>query len=655
MAIINPMYKAIIFRITFNLILAMSITSGLFCQVNREDSFRKVIDQAGNNAGKVRQLLAFSEYLANNDANNHSRLELLSEAEAMASKMAYPYGQGKAYLLKGDYYFNNSEWEKSIQSYESTIQFAHLVKNIKQSNELLFGGLLNLAEVYNYNGDYVTALEHRLKALALVDSVAADASNKTKAYVSIANDFRHLNQRSKAIEYLEKAKPYLNDAADNFKLDYYYEYYQNLLLNGQLEESQAILATVDSGVIHYNLTDLQKIEFAGMAHKLHGMFQLNYNNNYEAAVDHFREYLNSSRQQNNQTHIAIALNKMGIAYDSLKQYREAITVFRESYEICVKEKIIDYGYKSAFELSTIYQKLGDFKNAYSYSEYAYNLKDTLSSTEKLRELNFLEAKYQSTRKEKEIARLEVSKALQKQTLLNTRFIIAMLVLVGMVILFFVYRYYHQKQLKEIEIRNKISQDLHDDIGATLSSINIYGELANKIIKDKPDHSKEMLSKISEQSKGLMARMSDVIWSMKPVEEEKNSFANRLKNYSSELLAPKEISCQFDIDESIGNKILNPITRKNMLLIVKEAMNNIAKYSSAQNANVSLLQEGKNIILSISDNGRGFSKPDTLNGNGLGNMQQRSKDLGGVCKISSEPEKGVCIICTFPITIFSNKG
>lgn len=633
----------------------MSITSGLFCQINREDSFRKAIDQADNNIGKVRQLLAFSEYLANSDANNHSRLEWLSRAESLSSSMSYTYGVGKSNLLKGDYYFNNSEWENSIHSYEMTIQLAKQIKNITQSNELLFSGLLNLAEVYNYNGDYVTALEHRLKALALVDSVVTDASNKTKAYVSISNDFRHLNQRSKAIEYLEKAKPYLKGARDNYKLEYYYEYYQNLLLNGQLAESQAILALVDSGVVHFNLTELQKIEFSGMAHKLHGLFQLNYDRNYVAAINHFMEYLKYSRQQNNQTHIAIALNKMGIAYDSLKQYREAIAAFRESYEICTREKIIDYGYKSAFELSTIYQKLGDFKNAYSYSEYAYNLKDTLSSTEKLRELNFLEAKYQSTRKEKEIATLEVSKALQKQTLSNTRFVIALLVLVGMIILFFVYRYYHQKQLKEIEIRNKISQDLHDDIGATLSSINIYGELAHKIMTDKPDHSKVMLGKISEQSKGLMARMSDVIWSMKPVEEEKNSFANRLKNYGSELLAPKEITCQFDIDESLGNRILNPVVRKNILLIVKEAMNNIAKYSSASKAKISLLQQNKNIVLTISDNGNGFSNPDAVNGNGLENMQKRSKDLRGICKIQSESGKGVSITCTFPITIFSDKG
>lgn len=637
------------------MILVLMPTTGLFSQENRKDSFRILINSAGNNLKKVQQILAFSEYLINNKAIDHECLELLSEAERLSVSAAFPYGIGKSNLLKGDYFFNNSQWEKSIESYESSIQSAKQVKDVKQSNELLFKGLLNLAEVYNYNGDYVTALDHRLKALALVDSIDADADNKIKAYISVSNDFRHLNQRTKAIEYLEKAKPYLEDARDNYKLDYYYEYYQNLLLNGQVEESKVVLAIVDSGVSHFNLTALQKLEFSGMAHKLHGFFELNYNRNYAGAVAHFSKYLEYSRLQHNQTHIAIALNKMGIAFDSLKQYQHAISAFKESYEICMKEKIIDYGYKSAYELSLIYKKLGDFKNAYTYSEYAYKLKDTLASTEKLTELNFLEAKYQSTRKEKEIARLEVNRALQKQALSNTRFLIALLVLVGMFILFFVYRYYHKKQLKEIEIRSKISKDLHDDIGATLSSIKIYGELAQNILENKPEHSKEMMGKVTDQANNLMGRMGDVIWSMKPVSEEKNSFTARLKNYGNELLVPKEIVCEYNIDETVGNKIINPVVRKNILLIVKEAMNNIAKYSEAGSAKVSLWKEDKSVLLTISDNGKGFSNPDVLNGNGLGNMRQRAKDLGGTCNILSEPGKGVCITCTFPIKIFSDKG
>lgn len=261
----------------------------------------------------------------------------------------------------------------------------------------------------------------------------------------------------------------------------------------------------------------------------------------------------------------------------------------------------------------------------------------------------------SVANEMRAASLELAEARHIQSLSNTRLILALVALGSMIVLFFLYRYYQQKRLKEIEIRNKISQDLHDDIGATLSSINIYGDLARSIFDKKPDQSKEMMGKISQQATGLMGRMSDVIWSMKPLEDDKNSFTNRLKKYSNELLTPKEISCEIDIDESVGNQIVNPVMRKNILLIIKEAMNNIAKYSGATKAVISLRQQGKTIVLSITDNGKGFTSPDAQQGNGLDNMRQRCKESGGECRIISEPNKGVSITCTFPDSIFSDKG
>ncbi len=251
--------------------------------------------------------------------------------------------------------------------------------------------------------------------------------------------------------------------------------------------------------------------------------------------------------------------------------------------------------------------------------------------------------------------LELVEIRHKQSLTNTRFILALVALGSMIFLFFLYRYYHIKRLKEIEIRNRISQDLHDDIGATLSSINIYGELAHNILDNKPDHSKEMLGKISDQAKSLMGRMSDVIWSMKPVEEENNSFTSRLKNYSSELLTPKDIICEFKIDETVSKKIINPIVRKNLLLIAKEAMNNITKYSQASMAVVGLLQKNDTIVLSIQDDGTGFTRPDPLQGNGLENIRQRCKQLKGSCEMLLERGKGVTIICTFPVAILSYTG
>jgi len=261
----------------------------------------------------------------------------------------------------------------------------------------------------------------------------------------------------------------------------------------------------------------------------------------------------------------------------------------------------------------------------------------------------------SVANEMRVANLEVAESRQKQSLSNTRLILALVALGSMVILFFLYRYYHKKRLKEIAIRNKISRDLHDDIGATLSSIKIYGELAHTVLDDKPAESKAMIGKITEQSKDLMQRMGDVIWSMKSADETNNSFTARVRNYSSELLAPKDISCEIDIDESMCSKISNPITRKHLLLIVKEALNNIAKYSSATEARINFKQENDKLVLQISDNGKGFSNPDNKSGNGLGNMRQRCEQCHGTFKIDSIPGKGVTVTAAFPIAIISYTG
>jgi signal transduction histidine kinase len=104
-----------------------------------------------------------------------------------------------------------------------------------------------------------------------------------------------------------------------------------------------------------------------------------------------------------------------------------------------------------------------------------------------------------------------------------------------------------------------------------------------------------------------------------------------------------------------SKISNPITRKHLLLIVKEALNNIAKYSGATEARINFRQENDKLVLLISDNGKGFSNPDNMSGNGLGNIRQRCEQCYGTFKIDSIPGKGVTVTAAFPIAIISYTG
>ncbi|MCY7422652.1 MAG: hypothetical protein LH478_13020 [Chitinophagaceae bacterium] len=148
-------------------------------------------------------------------------------------------------------------------------------------------------------------------------------------------------------------------------------------------------------------------------------------------------------------------------------------------------------------------------------------------------------------------------------------------------------------------------------------------------------------------------MSDIIWSLKPVEEGKYSIINRVKNYSQELLAVQGINAIFDIDEELDNRIENPQVRKNILLVTKEAMNNIAKYSKANTASISLRQVNQSVNLIITDDGIGFDQTVATAGNGLHNMLQRSKQIKGACNIISSVGKGTTVKCIYPIAIISH--
>ncbi len=234
---------------------------------------------------------------------------------------------------------------------------------------------------------------------------------------------------------------------------------------------------------------------------------------------------------------------------------------------------------------------------------------------------------------------------------------SIMAIVAFVVLFFRYRLRRErmqmeKQLAIQQERERIVSDLHDDIGATLSSMNIYGDLAGNIWNEKPEESKKLVEKIAFTSKELMGRMGDIIWSMKPADQEKYTLEARLKNYSSELLSPKNIEFKIDLDPVLSSSLINPEVRKNILLIAKEAINNAAKYSNASLVIVSLHPAEQEVLFVITDNGRGFDTNKNSNGNGIQNIKQRCSALKGKVIIDTLPGKGTAVKCIFPIAIFS---
>lgn len=213
----------------------------------------------------------------------------------------------------------------------------------------------------------------------------------------------------------------------------------------------------------------------------------------------------------------------------------------------------------------------------------------------------------------------------------------------------------QEQIRQdllMQERDRISADLHDDIGSTLSSISIYSELIGRYANEKPDMVSTLSDKIASQSKELISRTEDIIWSLKIGRQQHDPIQKRLKEYAVDLLQPVEMECRLEIQEEVNTLLQQPVQRRALLMLLKEAMNNARKYSQGTSMTIQLSTTSSHVLLQVTDNGRGFDASKTAYGDGIENMKARCQALKGSFTLTTAPGEGVRIQCLFPIAIFS---
>lgn len=194
-------------------------------------------------------------------------------------------------------------------------------------------------------------------------------------------------------------------------------------------------------------------------------------------------------------------------------------------------------------------------------------------------------------------------------------------------------------------RNKITADLHDDIGSTLSSLQINSMVAGQLIeKQRMEEAQKVLRNIEDQSRKLSENMSDIVWSLQPNNDSLMTLSTRIRNIVSEILGNTTVNYTIDIDETIDAEILDFSIKKNIILIAKEALNNMVKYSNAAEVFINLKKNVHHYILEIKDDGIGFDQLN-LKGNGIGNMKKRTLEMNGIFELQSE--KGTSIKILIP--------
>jgi ligand-binding sensor domain-containing protein/two-component sensor histidine kinase len=227
-------------------------------------------------------------------------------------------------------------------------------------------------------------------------------------------------------------------------------------------------------------------------------------------------------------------------------------------------------------------------------------------------------------------------------------VLAMLGIVS--IIFSLYKYRVNQLKKMIAVRTKISRDLHDEVGSTLSGIGLLSEVAlQQLDKEKEEEVRKSLSRISTNSEEMLDKMSDIVWTINPQNDSFEKVIRRLKAYAKTTTESLGVQLHFHSAEDIEQLNLDMQKRNNIYLICKEAINNAAKYSECRNLNFRLLQKDHQISISIIDDGKGFDMRQDLDGNGLKNMRSRAEEIKANLKMDSEVGSGTSINLYIKIT------
>jgi Histidine kinase len=206
----------------------------------------------------------------------------------------------------------------------------------------------------------------------------------------------------------------------------------------------------------------------------------------------------------------------------------------------------------------------------------------------------------------------------------------------------------RQKLKVQTIRNHIAADLHDEVGATLSSIGISIRTIQKRLGEKDSIIAENLERMKITTDETNRNLRDTVWSINPDNDSFQKVFERMSTFAYQILQDQDVHCTIDnqVDMTKPFKI-SMEQRQNVYLIFKEAVNNIAKHSEASKAYISLKREKQGISLTIQDNGKGFNITENYEGNGLKNYRCRAKESFIDFDIKSEVGKGTVITLLIP--------
>ena len=199
-------------------------------------------------------------------------------------------------------------------------------------------------------------------------------------------------------------------------------------------------------------------------------------------------------------------------------------------------------------------------------------------------------------------------------------------------------------------RLRISSELHDEVGATLSGIAMYSHLTKEQIKNADTTEVEKSLNIMQQSAGEMVnKLNDIVWLINPDQDSLQKLIQRLEEYATDMAVIKNMQVKVNAPEHLHEHSLPMESRRNIYLFCKEAINNAVKYSNGTILELNIKEVNNTLEFSVSDNGKGFDAVMVRRGNGLENMQKRADEIGAKLTVQSKQDEGSLLSMQIKIT------
>ncbi|GAA5039997.1 two-component sensor histidine kinase [Marivirga lumbricoides] len=525
----------------------------------------------------------------------------------------------------------------------------------------------NIANTYNLLGTTYRRNNQKRKALQSfyesirINKVLNNFDGLVANYNNLANYYSVESSYQLAYEYYKLAEQILEDTSDKKKL-------MSIQLNLAI-----LFSYKDSGLTNYDSAIIYNLKSLELSKELRDSLSISFlynnlgflyekNNNLKAALTSYYKSIETKVAIADSNGLAVSYLNVGNAYLKLENFEKSIEFYEKS--LALKEYVGDPNHDLHVLSNLVKAKMGVGKVEEASALFLkYNqLRDSLFDKEKMQEIKDLETKYETERKEEEIRRQEM--AIREKTFQSNIFLglsILLVILMLSTIFFFLQKQEYVKKLKNEEIatmkteqelkelnammhgqeeeRNRIASDLHDRLGARLSSIKLLFQ---------SDDSQEMKLKVLDSINEAIKETREISHNLSTDMLTRFGIDTAIKDIVRSINDAGQIQADF---ESYGMQERLPLEiERNIYHVALELINNTLKHAQASHLMVQISCVDDEINVFYEDNGIGFDPQQFADsGMGLRSIYARMNAVKGAVYVNSKPGKGINVVLSIPLS------